>query len=658
MKRCPQLIWIVTVVSIVACLSVMLMPEDVLARAGGGGGFSGGGSSGGGGFGGGGSSNGGGGQIIALIIWLCVKHPLIGIPLVIVAVIGFIFFSATSSRRGMQFHRGTVIRRAAGINVEADREQGLALIQDQDPSFSEQAFNDRIHNAFLKIQEAWSKQQLGPIRPFVSDGIYERFTLQIAEQADFGYRNVMENVVTNRISVAKVECGQTFDTVTCRIDASATDYRISLATEKEIPGSRREERFVEYWSCLRRHDAATQSGPGLIEGACPNCGSPIELSQSARCGACDSLLRSGEHDWVLCEITQESEWTPARSGKIAGEEAYRSDHDSGFNTQHIEDRASVIFWRQAMADRLGDIAPIAKVASPMYCEKYEQQLGEKQSGRKYLGDLAVGAVDTLGLLPGEPFDRVLVAVHWEGRNIVVDAQGRLSKTGQGSLRRTLLVLGRKPNVNSDPNVAICSSHCPACGAPETHVASHACEFCGEVLNDGSLDWILLEAYSLSSSEARSLLEQANLAAKPQENAAAEDVNGHSPAPRGMELLAWTLQLALADNEIDATERKLIHHVAKTRHISSERVDALIASNGNGEIDLASPSDIQEGRRWLEAMADAGLADGRIEPAELTMLTQAGTSLGYSRYDVQQILRSRQRSLYRQAREEMKAPHDV
>ena len=41
------------------------------------------------------------------------------------------------------------------------------------------------------------------------------------------------------------------------------------------------------------------------------------MNQSANCTHCQALLRSGEYDWVLTEITQESEWQLSQAEQIA-----------------------------------------------------------------------------------------------------------------------------------------------------------------------------------------------------------------------------------------------------------------------------------------------------------------------------------------------------
>ena len=138
-----------------------------------------------------------------------------------------------------------------------------------------------------------------------------------------------------------------------------------------------------------------------------------------------SLLRSGQHDWVLCEITQPSEWDSAQSEAVAGLAEFRAQHDASFNTQHLEDRASVIFWRKAMADRVGQVEPLEKMASDKFCSEYSSTLESRPDGRRhYYGDCAVGAVILRGVIGDGDLHRALVEVRWSGKRTLQQPDGR------------------------------------------------------------------------------------------------------------------------------------------------------------------------------------------------------------------------------------------
>src|SRR5205814_3751548 len=132
---------------------------------------------------------------------------------------------------------------------------------------------------------------------------------------------------------------------------------------------------------------------GLLEGNCPNCSGGIAINQVEKCAFCGAMLRSGRFDWVLAEITQASVWR--------GEDTYHPPsglpliraRDPGFNRVALEDRASVIFWRLAAADRRGSVDPLRPCATAEFCAIHEATFQAQRGGdggRSFLGDRSVG----------------------------------------------------------------------------------------------------------------------------------------------------------------------------------------------------------------------------------------------------------------------------
>ena len=54
------------------------------------------------------------------------------------------------------------------------------------------------------------------------------------------------------------------------------------------------------------------------------------------------------------------------------------------------------------------------------------------------------------------------------------------------------------------------------------------------------------------------------------------------------------------------------------------------------------------------MVRLALADGKITSPERQLLREAGTTVGYSHHDIQQIVRRTQRELYQETRREVRA----
>lgn len=653
---------------LLACGSIQV----ALARAGGGGGYGGGG---GGGFGGGGGGGGGwsggghswggsgsGGSFLeALVVWT-------------ILIIISLLIAATKANETRQ--AGTISR---GVRAARNQRRFEALdrLKFEDPAFEESAFTQRVAGAFRKIQQAWCDHNLPLMRPFVSDGIYERFAFQLQEQQDLGYRDHMEDISISNISLAEFVPHQHFEVLTVRIWAAARDYRVSTKDGRRISGSRDKEDFVEFWSFLRRRGA--KSAPdkaGLMEGECPNCGAPVEMNQAAKCQRCDALLRSGEYDWVLAEITQECEWQYAAPAALPGIDAL-STRDPGFNLQHLEDRASVIFWRFVMAGRAGSPQILRKCATPEFCQGFGGQIKETKGDNgdySYWGECAVGSVETQGVLLAEPsgdapgMDRVLVEVRWAGNRFKVDPGGKAQATGRHSMLRTFFVLGRKAGAVTDTGQAVSSAHCPKCGAPEIRDESNACEYCGEVLNDGARNWVLLEAFPWfhdRAAELRAALQRQKAAqgkamtAAPAvvsasdllNRAARIDAGNGGPLPeRDKAMLAWVLQVMLADQVIDERERKTLEDIARRHGVRRQALDEMIAAAKRGQLDARTPGDAREARSMIAQMALLALADGKVLKSEMKLMEAAGARAGLIAYDVNRIVKEQQRELYLQARD--------
>jgi endogenous inhibitor of DNA gyrase (YacG/DUF329 family) len=332
------------------------------------------------------------------------------------------------------------------------------------------------------------------VRPFISDGIHERFSLQFMEQKDQGLRNIISNVMVNNAQLALVRTEGGFDVASVCVVASAIDIDQSLTNGARLRGSGGMEQFVEFWSFVRRRGSQSVAGKsGLIEGHCPNCGAAVELNAGAKCANCQALLRDGQYDWVLAEITQESEWPPTRAAGMPGVSELR-ERDPEFSLADLEDRASVMFWRKAMAERLNSLDPVRKIAAPEALESFAaRSRAQPQAERVFTGDRAVGSVQTLGVLPPKgPYERALIQVRWEGQDFLVMHGQRPTPRGPRQRHTSMLTLARRPGVLTDPGHGLSSAHCPKCGGPVTIDTANACEFCGAVCNDGSGGWVLLD----------------------------------------------------------------------------------------------------------------------------------------------------------------------
>ena len=155
-------------------------------------------------------------------------YPAIGVPVLIAIILFFVY----SARQGNSSYQSSVIRRGSVAMKDNEKTQALTDIRAHDPNFDESALCQRITPAFMKIQSAWCAQDLTTVRAFISDGVYERFTLQFEEQKAEGYHDHMEGINLDGIGVVNISSEGLFDEVSVRILATARDWRESLTDKK------------------------------------------------------------------------------------------------------------------------------------------------------------------------------------------------------------------------------------------------------------------------------------------------------------------------------------------------------------------------------------------------------------------------------------------
>lgn len=575
------------------------------------------------------------------------RHPLVGVPI----TAGLCYAVYRSMKAGKSGYQGSVIRRGNVAATQNLVEPGLRALKQADSGFSREGFEGRVRVAFQKLQRAWCEHSLATVRPFISDGIHERFGLQFEEHRALGYRPAMEGLAIDGLNFAQVECGPVFDVITMRFAASARDYRVDASTGQKIPGSEEIASFVEYWSFIRTRGSQTKlNQAGLIEGQCPNCGAGIAMNQGAKCEHCQALLRSGEYDWVLAEITQEEEWRPRQTPPPGAVRIRES--DPGFNLQDLEDVTSVIFWRKAAAERVGRVDPLRKVAEAGWCESFASML-DGGTPRKLLADYSVSAVDTIGLLLDEEEQRALVQVWWMARDFTMDASGRLQGPhSEWMVRASVFMLARKAGVVSSPQTAISSAHCPNCGAPMQRDTSNACEYCQTVLNDGTRNWVLRDVLPTTSGEARRLIDEAVRASK-RTNELFRAV-GAPVTGGGTAAVAWMIGCLKKDGEeIDGSVRGMLMVAGKKKGLKAEQVEGLLAAAAAGQLDLPQPSSGVEAQAWLAEMAAAAYQSDGLSKAEEKLLRKAGERMGFTKADINLLLQREKGNAYANAREELR-----
>ena len=365
---------------------------------------------------------------------------------------------------------------------------GLAAI----PGFQIEVFRQKVADAFQRIQAAWSAQSLAEVRPFISDGIYQRFATQFRMMSLLKQRNALTNVRILRIEpVAATRDGE-YDVLQVYIAAAMNDAFVceldhSLDSEGDDP-------FVEYWSFIRKQQPA-KDGDIYQDKGCPSCGAPLpqDMGELCRCQYCQVMVNSGEFDWVLAEITQEgdygrhSEMAARVSPQLAEAVADLTREAPDLAVQLIEDKASNAFMQimTALATRNPSLV------------------------RRFVSDDALAAITAM--IPPESiiFNRIylnevvlLDATRANGRHVLnVGMTATMQRVEIGSGNRFvpvddeevksgyMLVLERAAHAVPDKG-ALYQHQCPNCSGAIGDTLDVNCQYCGVPLNSANNEWIV------------------------------------------------------------------------------------------------------------------------------------------------------------------------
>ena len=398
--------------------------------------------------------------------------------LIIVLVLLYIYYS--SQKKGEQQPQ-----RARIVADQTTAELGIDAIRNQDPEFDPKAFLERTRAVVAKVNETWLAGDMKPARRVISDGVFVRFSTQLELLKADGLRNAMADWRIVSAEILSAEVDPLWDTVHVKIACAARDSDVALnlseaQAKKKLAGAPLEE-YHEVWSFVRRRGKHSKKGVPALEGRCPNCGAEMPLSEVVKCEYCQALVNSGEHDWVLAEITQPEEWRPSATlDSIAGLEALR-ERDPAVSRQELEDRASVVFWKWIEARSTAKPEKLARFCmKPPQGERDGQNLGIGTTATK-LRQVAVGSAELKAMSPSNDgaLNHATVEIRWSGS---VDG-------AESAFDVHLFVLARKAEAQSKRGMS--SLDCPVCGGQLASSDAPTCSYCGEKLFGGKHEWALL-----------------------------------------------------------------------------------------------------------------------------------------------------------------------
>ena len=287
----------------------------------------------------------------------------------VIILLSFFIYTILETKKKTQ-HKKTHQTITRGIKKQNINKQNIQYdkIRALDPDFDVSQITARVEHAFFLIKQAWSAHDMASVRGFITDGIYQRYAIQFSIQQQHQRHRMLDELSIHSCELVGIEADKHFETLHFKVASRARHRTVKKDVAKPFHKLPAFTNTVEYWTYIRLPGVKTRSQPGLLEGICPNCGSTLLLSKFEQCQACNSLVTSGEYDWILAKITQEEEWRFQNAKRQVKGVAEYQVVDGMFNLPVIEDRVSVVFWRLQKAWLTQNSAPILSIAHPDYID--------------------------------------------------------------------------------------------------------------------------------------------------------------------------------------------------------------------------------------------------------------------------------------------------
>ena len=469
-------------------------------RVGGGQSYGGGSSSGssGGGYSSSGSSGGGSGDIegflrlIEFLIWLCVEHPYIGFPLLLISIVGgFIYYSKEAAQKARYAQEQ---QERAQERWKREAEQKRRLQEDKraflsnDPGYSEPLFLDYIQLVYTKIRRQ-SPDKQPALRAFASKNVLDKINA----------KKVYKDII-----FGKIELGELYK--------DAKSYCISSI----ISGNRMDiETGIRYFFkeklVWKRAEGLRSLEPLKMRSVCcPSCGSNEDITLEGTCPSCDQVRIDGALQWELVDYQsiRNQKLSPI-SHKLGGmtERGYRARYTSSLNLatelrafhskyptwsqqlffdkvrymyQQLQKSWSDREWGNSRSFQTDGLFQVHL----FWMQKYKE---EKLYNRNDVGEIE--KIEIVNMTQDLWIESISVRI-WANMHDWTEKEGAIisgSKTQQRKFSEIWVFIRSVGATTKAPTAA----ECPSCGAPLDNISmAGICGYCEGKVCSGDFDWVL------------------------------------------------------------------------------------------------------------------------------------------------------------------------
>ena len=469
---------------------------------------------------------------------------------------------------------------------------------------------EKARKAFHQIQDAWMKKDLSMVRKWISDGVYQRFTVQFKMMNILEQSNVMENIQIKEIFIDKIERDGDYFIAHVFIHFTMKDNFVSKKYPALSHGGPLEN--IEYWSFIRKKGAKECDIYNFNN--CPKCGAdlPYDKGEVSRCAHCQTITYLGDYDWVLCEITQADDYFNqpkklSKQGKYTEKMRTALAGNQDFSVQLLEDKASNAFMQIMAAHVHKKPEMMRRFVSDNERESKSINKINFAYNRLYLNDITLTDL----FEENEQFYLVF-SLKKTSQRVVID--GEFKKLDAAPISENLVLVMTKKIKSQVPKGMLYAHSCPNCGGNIADTTEINCHYCGSAVNSTEYEWIV---DTLCNNNHYINVYKNNFHQKgiTEVNLSSLDVlyDVRDYAFNNL-LIMVTADKHLADEELE-----FVNKLSKKWGYKREKVNSMIELAKNKQLVLRMPEKEKQRQKMYTLMEKAAKLEGNISVEEQAIL---------------------------------------
>jgi len=432
-----------------------------------------------------------------MLFWLLSEHPLVGIPLLVVALVLAVRHRKVDTERRPWSSTEEAPVYVAPVSRNVRREIGE--LRRSDDNFSFVLFEDFLYALYAEIHTARGRGLLARYSAFLSPEVAASM-----QGPPGGNLSEVRDIVIG--SMTFVDARGTRGTAP--VAAVRVRYQ-SNYTEVERGGSEKSYYAEEEWTLSRLRGAKSRAPDKTRIFACPACGAPLDAITAGKCAHCGNLVSNGAFDWVvrgatLLERVPRGPLLTADTPEAGNDEPTLVDPDASgllrelllgdpsLTWEAITARIGLIFEEFQLAWSARDLSRMRPFLSDRLFEaqRFWIDAYARQRLRNVTENARILEVELARVVRDRFFDALTVRMWATGLDYTIADDTKKVVSGSRSRERRYSEYWTIVRSATRKGGARAERVCPNCGAPLAINMAGVCTYCQVKVTAGDFDWVL------------------------------------------------------------------------------------------------------------------------------------------------------------------------